>query len=216
LKQREYILVVAAVAGLFGESSLCATTITGLHNTGVDGSGVLLTGTGMTDPHYTVLSGPGLLAPTSAVTFNCCYFADGPNSRFISVNSSGQTASSGSYLFETTFSLAGFNPATAQISGQFAADNHITATRINGTTVPGATTDTFTSYTSFTINSGFVAGLNTLDLVVLDDGVVMSLRVDSLSGTASPNSSNTPEPGTMLMLSSGLALAAFRFRLAKR
>jgi hypothetical protein len=115
-----------------------------------------------------------------------------------------------------TFSLSGLNPATAQITGQFAADNHITATKINGTTVAGATTDTFGSYTSFAINSGFISGINTLDFLVLDDGAPMSLRVNALAGTADPLVGAVPEPSTWLTLGAGLLAVMSMVRLRNR
>jgi hypothetical protein len=202
--------------GAFGAAgALHANAIT-LFNTGVDATGVDLVGVNVTDPHYTILSGPGLGSATSAVTFNCCYFADGPISRWISVNSSGSTAASGTYDFQLTFSLSGLNPATAQITGQFAADNHITATKINGTTVAGATTDTFGAFTSFSINSGFVSGTNTLDFLVLDDGAPMSLRVNALAGTANPLVGGVPEPSTWLTLGAGLLAVTWMVWLRDR
>jgi hypothetical protein len=211
---RHVKLPLFLAACLLSSTSAFADPILGLFNTGVDASGNPLSGgAGVTDPHYTILSGPGTnIYPLNAVTFNCCYFADQPsgtngNSRWISVNANGSNANSGSYDFETTFSLTGLDPSTASITGRFAADNHITATEINGNVVAGATTDTFGSYTTFSITSGFVAGLNKLDFRVLDDGQPMSLRVDGLIGTASPQGGGgtVPEPATLALL--GIAFA---------
>ena len=195
------IVLLSAAAGAN------AGTIT-LFNTGVDGTGTPLAANGATDLHYTVTSAN---TPTQqAVTFNCCYFADGPSSAWISVNTGGSDGSA-DYDFQTTFVIgAGFDPSTAILTGQFAADNHITATKINGTVVPGATTDTFSNYTAFSVTSGFVAGLNTLDFIVHDDGAPSSLRVDSLQGTVSPVTSTAPEPGSIAMLLGGVAFVALR------
>ena len=202
-----FLTVVLLSAG----TTLFAGPLTGLFNTGVDAFGVPLVGANVPDPHYVITSSPGAgVSNITPVTFNCCYFADGPNSRWISVNANGNNAGSGTYLFELTFSLAGLDPASAVITGQFAADNHSTI-KLNGVTVPGST-NTFGSYTSFTINSNFIAGSNKLDFVVVDDAAPMALRVNSLAGTANPVS-GVPEPSTVGLILSGLvAMSVRQFR----
>jgi hypothetical protein len=139
----------------------------------------------------------------------------------------GSNAGSGTYDFQTTFSLTGLDETTAEITGRFAGDNHIIETLLNGNVIAGATTDTFSAYTAFSIpvGSAFVAGLNTLDFLVKDDGAPMSLRVDQLSGTASPAESGggggtvgaVPEPGTIFLLATScIAIFAFQFRSKRR
>ncbi len=202
-------------ASCLWSASLPAAPIPGLFNTGVDDTGTpLVGGNGVIDPHYVILSGPGdENYPIPAVTyFNGAYFADQPggtngDSRWISVNRNGSNGSSGTYDFQTTFSLTGLDPGTASITGKFAADNHITQTLINGVVVPGATSNTFAAYTDFSISSDFVSGLNTLEFIVLDDGAPMALRVDSLVGSASPQGGGgVPEPESLALL--GVAFAA--------
>ena len=60
------------------------------------------------------------------------------------------------------------------------------------------------SFVPFSINSGFVAGLNTLDFVVEDVGVISGFRVAEISGTASP----VPEPLTILGSATALGFGA--------
>lgn len=53
----------------------------------------------------------------------------------------------------------------------------------------------------FTINSGFVQGINTLDFVVQDVGSISGFRVGEISGTAQPKGTNppsVPEPASAL------------------
>ena len=193
-----------ALAGLLAVPAR-ANVIPGLFNTGLDAGGALLVGgNGVLDVHYTVISGP---ATGSGVTFQCCYFADGPNSRWISVNASGGP-SAGLYDFRTTFSLAGLNPATAQIVGQFAADNLITDILLNGSST-GQTAPGFGSFVPYAIPAGspFVTGTNTLDFMVVDQGSPMSFR-NEMSGTADPAAqAGVPEPATAGLLGGALGLA---------
>src|SRR5207249_2044082 len=89
----------------------------------------------------------------------------------------------------TTFDLTGFTPTTAVLTGQFAADNSVTI-KLNGNTV-GPTAPAFDTWTSFTINTGFVSGINTLDFIVNNVSGPTGLRVD-ISGTASPSGAPPP------------------------
>ena len=64
----------------------------------------------------------------------------------------------------------------------------------------------FNSLTAVSLTSGFVAGVNTLDFVVTDQGPPMALRVDDLRGSANLQQGGVPEPSTIIF--SGGALAA--------
>ena len=83
------------------------------------------------------------------------------------------------------------DPSAAVIEGLWAADNTGVDILINGAAT-GNTSGGFGSYDAFLINSGFIAGANTLDFVVTDIGVISGFRVESiqLSLTA------VPEPET--------------------
>ncbi|MGP8198646.1 MAG: choice-of-anchor tandem repeat GloVer-containing protein [Limisphaerales bacterium] len=85
----------------------------------------------------------------------------------------------GNYTYTLNFVLpAGFNQATATISGRWAADN-AASMKLNGRTVPLATPG-FGSWTSFTIppGSGFVTGANSLAFIVDNYGDWTGLRVE--------------------------------------
>src|SRR5207245_7622204 len=116
------------------------------------------------------------------------WLGDGPNSKWIAPRVDAANGNAvGTYTYRTTFDLTGLNPATAVLTGQFASDNGATI-KLNGVTV-GPTSPTFNAFTVFTISSGFIAGVNTLDVVVSNDpcgGCInpTGLRVD-ISGTAS-------------------------------
>lgn len=166
-----------------------------IFSTGVASDGTLLPG-GAIDPHYTVAP-PGAAAgsafvvqPTGfplCVDVPCPWIPDGPNSNWIDpfgpIPSSGIPV--GDYVYTTTFDLTGLNPATAVLNGQWLTDNNGVEITLNGNVFPFTTP--FTSFTGpfspFTINSGFVPGVNTLQFVVFEDGFVTGLRVE-VSGTA--------------------------------
>lgn len=191
--------------------------ISGLFNTGVDSSGALLVGgNGTVDPNYTVISGPGISSPVQAVTYyNGAYFADGPASRWISVNANGSSAGSGTYVFQTTFDLTGFNPATASISVQCGTDNALTGVTLNGGAVAGDC-DGFSGAFSgaFNITSGFQSGINMLQFSVQDFGAPMALRAQFTSDVA-PLNGEIPEPSTAILCVSALGLIVARRRLQK-
>ncbi len=158
--------------------------------TGVTSPGVLAAD-GSVDAHYTIISsadpsspGPNAYLPSSTAFPMGPWIYNGPNSKWIAPKTDQGTGNSGGYYtYRTTFSLTGFNPATAILKGGVAADNSVTI-KLNGATV--FTSTGFNSLAAFTINTGFVAGTNTLDFVVYNDGAgPTGLRVD-LSGTVSP------------------------------
>jgi hypothetical protein len=129
------------------------------------------------------------------------FLAQGPNSKWIAPKTDQSVRENfGTYVYRITFSLAGFNPATATISGQWSIDNDGTDILINGVST-GQTTpiDAYDSFSPFSITSGFVAGVNTIDFVLFNDPDSgrytnpTGLRVE-ISGTADPLPTPTPTP----------------------
>jgi hypothetical protein len=163
-----------------------------LFSTGVDNNGAVLAGESV-DPHYKLVqSADATLTGPDAIVVG--QIADGywvPNSttsKWIAPSADqrypGPTPcnNSGTYAYRTTFSLAGLDPATAKITGQWAADNMGTAVRLNGVSL-GLTAPSYAPLTAFEISTGFVAGTNTLEFELVDSGCPNGLRVE-LSGTA--------------------------------
>ncbi|MVO78301.1 PEPxxWA-CTERM sorting domain-containing protein [Sphingomonas sp. MAH-20] len=200
MKKLLWILAPMAMAG----ASANAATITGLFNTGTDSNNVALVGgNGTVDPHYSIFSStsPGF-AGQQAVTFQCCYVADDADSRWVSLSANGNPGSNVTF-YRLSFSLAGLDPTTASISGSGGSDN---AGRIflNGVDT-GIDINGFSALVPFVLNSGFVAGVNTLDIRVSDFGAPTAFRIDNLTGTASPMS-GIPEPAVWAMLIAGFGL----------
>ncbi len=198
-------LAVAALAlPLVASAAHAASTmpIVGLYDTGVDGSGAKLAD-GSAESHYTI-DGSG----TPYVYTNGLYLSD-PNAKFIAAQTDGGYVVNPN-TFALTFSLAGLNPATATLSGDFAADNYASV-YLNGhliaQDIQGTVYSNFQSLTPFSASSAdFVAGVNTLSFVVTDTGPPSALLVTNLSGAAGA----VPEPAAwalMLMGFGGLGLA---------
>ncbi|OAI40494.1 hypothetical protein AYO40_00745 [Planctomycetaceae bacterium SCGC AG-212-D15] len=160
----------------------CLLSTFQLFNTGVDNGGALLTSAAV-DQHYTVV-GPNGGTPAQAVVVNSATYpiAGGPwigntaTSLWIGPTAnqaSPYNAQAGTYDYQVTFNLNGFDPTTASITGQWASDNDGLAIKINGQTTTNTHPGEFayTNFASFTISSGFQAGLNTIDFLVSEDGI---------------------------------------------
>lgn len=224
---RHYVLLCA----LSIASTLSGAPIL-VYNTGVDNSNSLLAD-GAVDAHYTLVTSADSAFPgPNAIVVNSSGFpippwvSNGPDSKWIAPQGNQSTGNAaGRYIYQLTFSLAGLNPLTAVLSGQWAVDN-TGFLRLNGVDVTagssGAVTGNgFGAFTAFTLNSAnaaFNSGLNTLQFIVDNEGATASvnptgLRVeiegfaDDLPGAA------IPEPATYSLLGGvllGLALTGKR------
>ena len=197
-------LLVAGVSQI-----ACADTITTLFNTGVNDAGVPLEN-GELELHYSIVSGPVTGTPfvrTSAGGFPIGpWMADNSVSAWI-CPTSGTHNLSGIYTFRTTFDLTGFDISSASITGQWSTDDSGMDILINGVST-GYTNGSYSEFTPFNINSGFVEGINTLDFVVNDVLTIGGLRVE-LKGDANP----VPVPASIVLLGGGLVfLAGIRLR----
>lgn len=169
------------------------------------------------DPHYILTQVPpgSLFGPSTFVVDSSLYplatnewLANSATSKWISAQPNQETfpndPGSGNYTFHTTFDLTGFDPATAQISGQWTMDNLGLDLLLNGaSTGITALEPDLTNFESFSITSGFVTGLNTLDFVIRNEPYIadpnpMGLRVE-LNGTAEL----VPEPSSLMLIAAG-------------
>jgi len=187
-------------------------------NTGVNNSGGLL-GNATIDSHYALISAPSpytaAYTGTGTDTLGSNpYLDDGPNSRWINPSGwMGEWLAAANYLYRTTFSLSGLIPSSASLSLNIASDNSCKVF-LNGVDTGILTSATgFSSFAAFSINSGFLAGLNTLDFA-LNNAVDLSvgnfnptgLRVE-LNGTANV----VPEPTSVALIGlGGMMLFALR------
>lgn len=155
---------------------VCLRPVPGIFGTGLSAAGALL-GDGEVDPHYvlTASADPSFPGP-DAITVNAVWpiqsgvwALNGPNSRWISAQADQSAAVGnlpGDYTYATTFDLTGVDLSKFELVGAWATDNVGTDILINGTSTGISNTAQFAVLTPFTVTTGFVNGVNTLEFVV--------------------------------------------------
>lgn len=198
--------------------SLCASanTIPGLFNTGVLSDGTTAA-SGSVDLHYTLISSqdpnhPGPDAIVADPIAQGYWLANSATSRWIAPSqnqgypSGAESHPGGTYVYRISFDLTGLDPATAVVNGSWAADNSGTDILLNGVST-GKTTGGYSTLVAFSLTSGFVAGINTLDFLVYElpssGANPTGLRVDGLAGTAAA----VPLPAASWLLATGMIIA---------
>ena len=210
--------LVAAVAWLlFGMQAAISAPIV-VHNTGVDASDALVA-PGAQAAFWTLLTAPaGATETTGSATFRFrhpFYAPDTSTSAWVSMNANGDASVVGFYVYQLLVDLTGLDPSTAMITGQFGTDN-AGFIRVNGG--PNEATlgsGDFGTLTSFTLDSGFISGINSIQVGVNNEGNPTAFHVQFASATADAvGGAALPEPGSLLLL--GFSLASLAFVRRKR
>jgi PEP-CTERM motif len=211
---KNLLALVALVGATWIAPSAHAAAITTLFNTGVDAGGNVVADATVGDLHYSLVT-PGLTGTIQAATSASGYpigpwLADNTTSRWIGPQGADLNGvQDGMYIYQTTFNLAGFDHLTAAINGRFATDDLRGVIRLNGNTV-GPVSAGFSTWTAFSINSSFVAGLNTLQFEVINSGGgPTGLRVEM---TGDARASAVPEPASLALVALGLIGAGLASR----
>jgi hypothetical protein len=165
-----------------------------LYNTGVDDSHVAL-GDGAVDGHYQIVVNPDSAMPDAYVENSAAFpIVAGPwvannagskwiGPRFDTTGAAGATGAGGDYVYRTIVDLTGFDPATVTITGGWATDNEGLDILVNGQSTGLRNTTQSGALTPFTLNSGFLAGLNVIEFKLNNSAVgYTGLRVDQLRG----------------------------------
>lgn len=148
--------------------------LTGIFNTGVDNTGVSLPEDSV-DPHYTFATPPPTgtvpIVNTSATGFPIApggpWLGDSPISAWI-CPAPDTTGNAGDYFYRTTFTIsAGVDLSQVFVTGRLTSDNATSGVLINGVATGITGSGNFPAFDpQFMIQTGFVAGLNTIDFVV--------------------------------------------------
>lgn len=185
----------------------------GPFGTGLDASGALLAQNAV-DPHYTIVGssvfGPAAYAKLSGAPIdNGAWVNDSaasawlvPDPDFFFLDQAGITDS---ITYRTTFDLSAFSAPGWRIDGRWAADDSGLTIRLNGVVVPGTAVAQADRWTGFSITSGILPGLNTLEFTTFSTVSPTGLRVEM---TTTP----VPEPTTWLLMAAGLGVVALRRR----
>jgi hypothetical protein len=201
------VLIIVAVFAAKSPAEIIGT----LYNTGVSSAGTPLPDGTIGDPHYSLIVVPGGTSETRVRTSSGGFpippwVGDNTISAWIGPNNAADLdGPGGDYTYRTTFDLTGLIPGTASISGQWSTDNLGVDILINGVSTGQSITNPalFHQFSTFTVDSGFVEGINTLDFVVRnephDGRNPTGLRVE-MTGTAAI----IPEPMSALSWGFGM------------
>lgn len=202
---------LALAAALLAAPALAANP--GPFGTGLDASGAPLAQNAV-DPHYTIVGssvfGPAAYAKLSGAPIdNGAWINDSaastwlvPDPDFFFLDQAGITDS---ITYRTSFDLSAYSAPGWRIDGRWAADDSGLTIRLNGAVVPGVAVAQADQWATFSITSGFLPGLNTLEFTTFSTVSPTGLRVE-MTTTA------VPEPTTWLLMAAGLGVVALRRR----
>lgn len=166
----------------------------GIYNTGIADNRTVL-GDGETDPHYQLVANadaPGASDSVAQINIPTSWVPNTAKSRWIGPYAEG-SAAGGDYVYRLALNLRGYNPATAFLAGNWAADDS-GALFLNGADT-GFRSPGFGLLATFNLTNGFVSGTNLVEFRVSNSGQnPTGLRVENLRGTAQPQTTTNSAP----------------------
>jgi hypothetical protein len=210
-------LAVAATIAT-AASATVIVPVPGLFNSGVSNSNVTL-GDNATDPHWRLIAAPaGVTLGNTYTGVKNASFPIGPwmantaTSRWITPTISHTNIAAGDYSYELQFTLTPkMITSTGKFTGRFAVDNSMVSILLNSTAIT-ATAGSFTAWTNFASNGGFVAGLNKLTFKTRNaagsGNNPTGFRVEFLTNSIEV----LPEPGSWAMMIAGFGLIGMSLR----
>lgn len=201
-----HLAALLVLAFGFASHTLAVPIPYSIFNTGVDNSNAPLP-FGSVDPHW-VLSAAPVGGPNALVQNPRpgSWVANTSDSQWIGRTANGsQNVPPGLYVFDQAFDLTGFDETTATLTGDWASDNssQIFLNGVNTGISHVGGGSAFLAFDTFTLNTGFVPGINTLSMRVLNFGGPGGLHVDALRGLAEP----IPEPVSLVLVVTAVGLA---------
>jgi hypothetical protein len=217
-----------------------ADIITTLFNTGVDINGTKLAD-GAIDPRWSIVTNPdgtGTQAFVSAASeglIGNSWIGEQIGAAWIQPTS-GTTLNhaAGTYTYQTTFDMTGFDPTATTIRVRIAADNRVSGLILNGHNLgftydgPLGNGDAFDALSdAFSINtpSFFNSGLNTLQFQITNDPIGGAAGGNCYDNNAenptgmlvlfSVDTQGIPEPSTYAMVGAAMGLFGLRRRFAR-
>ncbi len=144
-------------------------------SSGMNANGIVLP-PGSADPHYLLTQSahstppPPAIAATVIQNHPAWAGNDALSSWLGPVNPGTENVAAGSYNYRTTFSLDGFDAASAALTLRFGADNRLNDVLLNGVS-RGISYAGFSSLSgTFSLTNGFAPGNNTLEFLTANDG----------------------------------------------
>jgi hypothetical protein len=140
-------------------------------NTGLDATGAPLA-PGAIDPHWQIVASadpftPGPNAYVVANNGGASWVPDSSTSRWIGPKANQSTSLyAGDYRYRTTFDLTGYDLARVKLQLTIAADNKVPSVRLNGAPTLLTFSNGFQQFITKFLTSGFVPGVNTLEIDV--------------------------------------------------
>jgi hypothetical protein len=185
-------LSICVATLLVAEANLFAGDITGLFNTGVDGSGNVLPDHSV-DAHWAIVGG-GTNFVLGPATQNGGWVADNSTSQW---DSAAMNGNEGVANFDNRTTFTSPVTGTVTITGNLATDDNLQSFILDGVNVTGSSTGTYGSFTAFTIVGAVTAGLNTLDVNQFNTGDPGAFNVAFTAANA------TPEPASFILCGLG-------------